>query len=173
MLSRFSIAARLTYKRPISSLTRNHLVRCFSTQMASESITYSGGQATEGQGGFYGSGGARHITPTEHAVRQEKMQDRRELLAVATDVQNVEHVMTEVDRLGSILEIEEAEHTDEKHPVSGKSIEIKSAIKHLMTSHDFMESLNRLECSDGEPIWGLSVEERELVMEARSKVNGC
>ena len=28
----------------------------------SSNITYSGGQATQGQGGFYGAGGARRVT---------------------------------------------------------------------------------------------------------------
>ena len=42
-------------------------VRVVQVRLFSDSITYSGGQASEGQGGFYGSGGSRLKTTTpEH-----------------------------------------------------------------------------------------------------------
>ena len=56
--------------------------------------------------------------------------------------------------------------------VSGKTLEISSKIKKIMTSVDVMETLKRLEV-EGEPVWGLSSEERELVHDARQKVNEC
>jgi len=37
-------------------------VSCVPRRRLSDSITYSGGQASEGQGGFYGSGGARVVS---------------------------------------------------------------------------------------------------------------
>ena len=51
-------------------------------------------------------------------------------------------------------------------------MEISSKIKKIMTSVDVMETLKRLEV-EGEPVWGLSSEERELVHDARQKVNEC
>eukprot|EP00956_Cyclotella_meneghiniana_P014532 scaffold21794_cov47-Cyclotella_meneghiniana.AAC.2 len=122
---------------------------------------YSGGQASEGQGGFYGSGGARvSTTETEH---------KPEMMALATDVENLTLVMEEVYNLEQTLEEEKAKADG---GVSGKTLEISSKIKKIMTSVDVMETLKRLEV-EGEPVWGLSSEERELVHDARQKVNEC
>mmetsp|Transcript_20551 Transcript_20551/g.44923 ORF Transcript_20551/g.44923 Transcript_20551/m.44923 type:complete len:161 (-) Transcript_20551:154-636(-) len=123
-------------------------------------ITYSGGQATEGQGGYYGSGGARKIDNEGEHTQQMQM------LALAADVQKITDVMGEVETLESLLE---SENESSKGEVTGKSIEIKSSIKKLVTSPEFTESLNRLEIQ-GEPVWGLSSEERELIIDARTKV---
>ena len=73
--------------------------------------------------------------------------------------------MKEVDMLDSLL-------MSEGDAVTSKSIELKASIKKLMTAPDFIESLNRLEL-EGEPVWGLSSEEREMIMMAREKVNEC
>jgi len=129
-----------------------------------KSITYSGGQATEGQGGFYGSGGAR-------ATGDEKTREegRPEMLALAADVQKVRQVMKEVETLENLYE---NEMSDSKGQVTGRSIEIRSSIKKLMTSHEFLSCLTRLEVK-GEPTWGLSSAERELIMDARRLVNEC
>jgi hypothetical protein len=135
--------------------------RAFSSSGYGESITYSGGQASEGQGGFYGSGGARVSTlETEH---------RPEMLALAADVENLTLVMDEISKLDSMLE-EEKEKAGSN--VTGKTLEIGSKIKKIMTSVDVMDCLNRLEV-EGEPVWGLSSEERDLVHAARQKVNEC
>ena len=56
--------------------------------------------------------------------------------------------------------------------MTGKSIEIRSSIKKLMTSSEVMSAMTRLE-HDGEPTWGLTESEMELVREARSKINEC
>lgn len=126
-----------------------------------ESITYSGGQASEGQGGFYGSGGARASKlETEH---------KPEMVALAADVENLTLVMEEIYKLDAMLE-EEKESADSS--ITGKSLEISSKIKKIMTSVDVMDCLNRLEV-EGEPVWGLSSEERDLVHAARQKVNEC
>ena len=119
---------------------------------------YSGGQATEGQGGFYGSGGARKI---DNAGEQQM-----QMLALAADVQKITAVMGEVETLESLLESETKASNGE---VTGKSIEIRANIKKLVTSPDFTESLNRLEIH-GSPVWGLSSDERELIIDARAKV---
>jgi hypothetical protein len=89
------------------------------------------------------------------------------MMALASDVENLTLVMEEVYKLEDLLEEEK-----EKSGVSGKSLEISSKIKKIMTSMDVMDCLNRLEI-DGEPVWGLSSSERELVHYARQKVNEC
>lgn len=115
---------------------------------------YSGGQATDGQGGYYGSGGARKkLTDEPH---------RPELLALAEDVDHV------VDIMKQVQELEESLSDD-----INKSMEARATIKKVLTSHDFMETLERLECAKGLPVWGLNQEERELIAAARIKVNEC
>lgn len=94
---------------------------------------------------------------------------RSVVLALAADVQKISQVMKEFERLENLLISEE---NDSNGTVTGKSIELKSSIKKLMTSPDVLESLNRLEIQ-GEPVWGLSTEERDLVILARETVNEC
>lgn len=91
--------------------------------------------------------------------------ERHKVLAMAADVQKISGVMTELDRLESLLGAESS-------GITNKSIELKTAIKKLMTAPDVIAALNRLEVQ-GEPVWGLSTEERELVITAREKVNEC
>eukprot|EP00545_Synedropsis_sp_CCMP1620_P009872 CAMPEP_0119002794 /NCGR_PEP_ID=MMETSP1176-20130426/131_1 /TAXON_ID=265551 /ORGANISM="Synedropsis recta cf, Strain CCMP1620" /LENGTH=203 /DNA_ID=CAMNT_0006954319 /DNA_START=121 /DNA_END=733 /DNA_ORIENTATION=- len=120
---------------------------------------YSGGQATEGQGGYYGSGGARVLdnpTNTESVTH--------DLLALSADVDKVTSVMQDLHGLETLLDGESADG------ISGKNIEYRNNIKKLMTTGDFLESLSRLEVK-GEPAWGLSESEREMIIFAREKVN--
>jgi hypothetical protein len=84
---------------------------------------------------------------------------------MASDVQKIMTVIKEVEVLEGLLERE----TD---PAAGRSIELKNNIKKLMTNSEVTKSLDRLEVR-GEPVWGLSSEERELVILAREKVNAC
>eukprot|EP00569_Conticribra_weissflogii_P002966 CAMPEP_0171328110 /NCGR_PEP_ID=MMETSP0878-20121228/453_1 /TAXON_ID=67004 /ORGANISM="Thalassiosira weissflogii, Strain CCMP1336" /LENGTH=157 /DNA_ID=CAMNT_0011827939 /DNA_START=40 /DNA_END=510 /DNA_ORIENTATION=- len=108
-----------------------------------DNITYSGGQASEGQGGFYGSGGARASTqPTEH---------KPEMVALAADVENLTLVMEEVYKLEDMLDEEKAKDSSGSG-VTSKTLEISSKIKKIMTSSDVMDCLNRLEV-EGEPVW--------------------
>ena len=93
-----------------------------------------------------------------------------EMLALAADVENLSLVMEEIYKLDAMLEEEKEEHASSS--VTGKSLEISSKIKKIMTSVDVMDCLNRLEVN-GEPVWGLSSEERDLVHAARNKVNEC
>eukprot|EP00527_Entomoneis_sp_CCMP2396_P008619 CAMPEP_0198154822 /NCGR_PEP_ID=MMETSP1443-20131203/68806_1 /TAXON_ID=186043 /ORGANISM="Entomoneis sp., Strain CCMP2396" /LENGTH=163 /DNA_ID=CAMNT_0043821537 /DNA_START=32 /DNA_END=523 /DNA_ORIENTATION=+ len=133
-----------------------------SSRWMTSNITYSGGQAFEGQGGFYSSGGHR-----ASAGDRDHQQDGREfMLAVASDVQAIEHVMDEVDRLESLLESEDS------GAVTNKSMELKNAIKKAVTAPDFVEALKRLEV-EGAPVWGLSTAEREMIVLAKEKMNNC
>lgn len=88
------------------------------------------------------------------------------MIALSQDVEKIEQVMTELESLEYQL-LESA-----GSGVSSKSIELKSAIKKLMTDPSVLESLNRLEI-EGQPVWGLSTQEREMIILARQKVNGC
>eukprot|EP00543_Licmophora_paradoxa_P013800 CAMPEP_0202473964 /NCGR_PEP_ID=MMETSP1360-20130828/92128_1 /ASSEMBLY_ACC=CAM_ASM_000848 /TAXON_ID=515479 /ORGANISM="Licmophora paradoxa, Strain CCMP2313" /LENGTH=196 /DNA_ID=CAMNT_0049101053 /DNA_START=362 /DNA_END=954 /DNA_ORIENTATION=- len=136
----------------------NHL-----SSLTTLTLKYSGGQATEGQGGFYGSGGARAI---ENPAASSATTTTSKLLALAADVEKVQNTMTELERLENLLLNEDSEE------ISGKVIELRQCIKKLMTSSDFLDSLGRLEVQ-GEPVWGLSGEEREMIVTAREKVNDC
>ena len=89
------------------------------------------------------------------------------MLAMAQDVQNIRSAMQELEMLESLLR-----GTDDGKVVSPKRIELKNSIKKLMTAPEVLESLNNLEVQ-GEPGWGLSCEERELIIAARGKVNEC
>jgi hypothetical protein len=126
-------------------------------------VQYSGGQASVGQGGFYGSGGARALSPDQ--VEKQQASERNKMLAMAKDVQNIRSAMQELEMLESLLRGEDG-------VVSSKRIELKNSIKKLMTAPEVLESLNNLEVQ-GEPGWGLSCEERELIIAAREKVNEC
>jgi hypothetical protein len=116
-----------------------------------------------------------------NASQQKQNQERNKMLAMAHDVQTVRLVMQELDLLESLLRNEEESKSttgssgspsSSSDAVSPKSMEIKNSMKKLMTSTDFLESLNNLEVQ-GEPAWGLSCEEREMIVLAREKVNAC
>ena len=79
-------------------------------------------------------------------------------------------VMNEVDKLEGILERENEECGDSAP--SGKSIELRGSIKKVMADPKVIECLDRLEVQ-GEPVWGLSSSERDLIQMARQKVNDC
>lgn len=70
--------------------------------------------------------------------------------------------MKELETLEGLLQRE----TD---PTSGRSIELKASIKKLMTNPEVFQALDRLETTGGLK-WGLSSEERQMIMEAREKV---
>lgn len=136
----------------------------FSSYTGDTNITYSGGQAINGQGGYYGSGGSRStLDPTTD--------QKAGLVAMAADVEKVKQTMNELIELEGLLQREYEKNSAGDAP-TGRSIELKSSIKKLMTSPDFGQSLNNLEV-DGQPGWGLSSDERELVSFAREKFNEC
>ena len=134
-------------------------VFCLFENQSLAFLQYSGGQATEGQGGFYGSGGARVISSSD-----VDSDGRQALLAMAADVEKISSVMDELYKL-------ESELFDLKEDsVSSKAIELKASIKKLITSPDVTEALDRLEVQD-EPVWGLSADEREMIILAKQKMN--
>jgi hypothetical protein len=87
------------------------------------------------------------------------------MLALAADVQFIQQVMSEVEVLQHSIEKEES-------AISSQAIELKSTVKKILTSPQFMEALDRLEIQ-GSPVWGLSSEERQLIIYAREMVNEC
>lgn len=119
----------------------------------SDSITYSGGQASEGQGGFYGSGGSR--------VSSKKPERFLDATARQADITSLAALQKQVDDL-------EAELFSLGSAVSTRSIEIKSKIKKTISNPKVRDLLNRLEIK-GEPVWGLSSAERELVRKVKAK----
>lgn len=124
------------------------------------SITYSGGQASQGQGGFYGSGGSRVAgAPSHHS----------EALAAREDIIEIEKIMTEVAEL--------EEKLDEVIGTAGSSInenaiELKTLIRRKICNKSVMKLLGRLEIK-GQPVWGLTANEREIVELAREKYNAA
>ena len=67
---------------------------------------------------------------------------------------DVENLETELRSLGNV--------------VNARSIEVKSRMKKTISNPKVRELLNRLEIK-GEPVWGLSSKERDLVRAARLK----
>jgi hypothetical protein len=119
----------------------------------SDSVTYSGGQASTGQGGFYGSGGARASSGAvpHHPEAVARQADIAELSKIMSDVDAMEN---ELRTLGGT--------------VTTRTIEIKARIKKTISNPKVREMLNRLEIK-GEPVWGLSSKERDLVRAAKIK----
>jgi hypothetical protein len=127
---------------------------------------YSGGHASEGQGGFYASSvraSGGEAEEVEGAPSQDHL--RKSVLAMAADVQKVAAVMREAETLEQLLE-------RESDPASGRSIELRAAVRKLMTQPDVLQALDRLE-TEGGPVWGLSSAERDMIVQAREKVKQC
>lgn len=79
--------------------------------------------------------------------------------------------MDELDKLESLLRREEEKHKAASPP-DKTVLQLKASIKKLMTAPEIVEALNRLEIQ-GEPVWGLSTDEREMIVLAREKFNEC
>mmetsp|Transcript_15911 Transcript_15911/g.32676 ORF Transcript_15911/g.32676 Transcript_15911/m.32676 type:complete len:151 (+) Transcript_15911:61-513(+) len=138
--------------RACASIAR---VRAVSSFRPYSNITYSGGHASEGQGGFYGSGGAR--------ILQNEQTQREGAVAHASDVQELLRVMEEIEQTESMI-------LAEGEGVSNRVIELKATLKKIVTRPAVTEIMAKLEYK-GEPVWGLSETERELVTYMRQKVN--
>lgn len=102
---------------------------------------------------------------------------RPEVLALMANVDKIKFVMEELETLEQLLEQEtkggdgcSSMHTNAP---TARSIELRGSIKKLVTCPDFMQSLNRIECSMWVPVLGLSCEERALISLAREKVKTC
>ena len=89
---------------------RRPAVRAFSDSLGGGGITYSGGHASQGQGGFYSSGGAR-------ANKENEVEQRTGAVAQMEDVKVLRAVMAEVSEL-------EEQLSTEDDPVSVRSIEL-------------------------------------------------
>lgn len=96
----------------------------------SDSITYSGGHASQGQGGFYGSGGSRIATssPTHHPEATARMADIMELKQLMESISILEG---ELFSLGPV--------------VSSRTIEIKARIKKMVSNPKVRDLINKLE----------------------------
>ena len=116
-------------------------------------LIISGGQASTGQGGFYGSGGARakEGSPPHHP----------EAMARLSDITSLSKIMAEIELL-------ELELRALPPGVSTRTIEIKARIKKTISNPVVNSMLNRLEIK-GSPVWGLSSKERDLVRAAKIK----
>jgi len=88
-----------------------------------------------------------------------------QVLALAADVQLLVHTMEEYNKFDTLL-------SDQTDDLANTTIELKAAIKKLWTQKDVNDAMNRL-LVNGEPVWGLSSEERELVMDAREIIKDC
>jgi hypothetical protein len=93
---------------------------------------------------------------------------RNRVIAMAADVQRIQTTVTELDDLENLLRSEE--ENNKSGNITSKTIELKNSIKKLITSKDVVESLNSLEIQ-GSPVWGLSTEEREMIVYLRDKMN--
>jgi hypothetical protein len=93
---------------------------------------------------------------------------RNRVIAMAADVQRIQTTVTELDDLENLLRSEEENNKSDS--ITSKTIELKNSIKKLITSKDVVESLNSLEIQ-GSPVWGLSTEEREMIVYLRDKMN--
>lgn len=147
--------ARRSVRQPLTGMSTRSLSSYGSD--SGSSITYSGGQASEGQGGFYGSGGAR--------VTKQSVEWNSKAVAQLEDIQSLQTLMAQVaDLEGAIAQ--------ENDPLSETVIEKKQTIKRLMTSPQTMALIESLEMG-GQPVWGLSQSERSLVKDARHKILNC
>ena len=143
--------------RSVTRVAPRAVVGVRSLSYGGPGITYSGGQATEGQGGFYGSGEAR--------VKKEGVEWNSKAVAQLEDIKALNQIMAEVATL-------EAENTQIKDQLSEKVIENKQTIKRIMTAPQTVVLIDRLEMG-GQPVWGLSQSERSLVRDARAKCTTC
>eukprot|EP00616_Rhizochromulina_sp_CCMP1243_P003624 CAMPEP_0118998312 /NCGR_PEP_ID=MMETSP1173-20130426/63009_1 /TAXON_ID=1034831 /ORGANISM="Rhizochromulina marina cf, Strain CCMP1243" /LENGTH=266 /DNA_ID=CAMNT_0006949803 /DNA_START=288 /DNA_END=1089 /DNA_ORIENTATION=- len=158
VLRRLPACAARSLRRPAAQ----QAVPCLRFLSDGGSITYSGGHASDGQGGFYGSGGAR-------AGKEGQIAHHPEAIVELQDIRLLEQVMSEVATLEDQLATSMATHGSS---VNEQSIELKAAIKRKMSSKAMAQLLDRLEIN-GTPRWGLSTKERKLVNLARDKFNAA
>ena len=157
MLSRAS--SRLLLSCPSLSPSPLQLVslRRFSDSY-SPNTTYSGGHASEGQGGFYGSGGHRKLSdPDKQAAHRTGAVASREDVAAMDEL--IKTVAGMEQELSTLIE-------------KGRIIEIKAKIKKVLTHPNVSARLERLEFKGG-MVWGLSVEERQAIEALKEKVKAC
>mmetsp|Transcript_19672 Transcript_19672/g.29247 ORF Transcript_19672/g.29247 Transcript_19672/m.29247 type:complete len:146 (-) Transcript_19672:211-648(-) len=141
----------------LSSVRSNTLRRAvgrFNMKATFTNITYSGGQAYDGQGGFCGSAGANKVQAEE--IFQAYVD---QAVAHAEDLKAVSAIMNEIKPLLNAAKT----GTDD-------AIDAQRKLKKMLAHRQFIECLERLEYKS-EPVWGLSIDERKMVSEARATVN--
>jgi len=97
-------------------------------------------------------------------VKKEGVEWNSKAVAQLEDIKELNGIMADVSK----LEVA----NDGKDPLSESVIENKQTIKRLMTAPQTVEVIDRLELG-GQPVWGLSQSERELVRDARAKYDTC
>lgn len=89
--------------------------------------------------------------PTHHPEATARQADIMDLAQIMNTVESIEN---EIRSLGPV--------------VNSRTIELKAKLKKSISTPKVRELLNRLEIK-GEPVWGLSAKERDLVRAARMK----
>jgi hypothetical protein len=84
-----------------------------------------------------------------------------EAIARQADISGLAQIMQEIETM-------EQELRTLGNVVNSRTIEIKTKIKKSISNPKVREMLNRLEIK-GEPVWGLSSKERDLVRAAKQK----
>lgn len=126
------------------ALTFARSVRTFS-----DNVTYSGGQAIVGQGGYYGSGGSR-ASSIPSSIRNGQIN----VLASAEDVRRLAALMSAVEKLEQDLN---ATQDNEM-----KTSATKADLYKIMRSEATGELVRKLWYA-GQPVWGLTKRERDFV----------
>mmetsp|Transcript_22570 Transcript_22570/g.36489 ORF Transcript_22570/g.36489 Transcript_22570/m.36489 type:complete len:176 (-) Transcript_22570:339-866(-) len=158
-LTTSSAVLKKTNLAPASLFVRNLVSR--STYIPDiNNITYSGGQATTGQGGFYGSGATRAA-----AQARDRFEQRAGALAALEDVAQLRALMDQVEALDADLRAQEEQG-------SPRAVQTRATLKKLLTSARTTELMKRL-MMNGQPVWGLTQSERELVRSVQEAINSC
>lgn len=84
-------------------------------------------------------------------------------VAHASDVSELSRVIHDIEQTEGLI-------LAEGDAVTNKVIELKATLKKIVTRPAVTEIMAKLEYK-GEPVWGLSTDERELVTYMRQKVN--
>ena len=82
-------------------------------------------------------------------------------MALAGDVEKIQNTLEDLAKLEQVL-------MDTKE--TSAVMELKASRTKLLTHPDLLDSLKRLEV-EGEPTWGLSTSEREMILTLREKMN--
>jgi hypothetical protein len=117
------LASRVTRT---TTRTSNNLL-LFNLQkraLSSGSITYSGGHPNSGQGGYYGSGGAR-AKAEENSGVDTTQEQRSKMLALASDVEKIQMVMEQLEKLEDLLT---ADQEDNGGEVTNRSVELRGVL---------------------------------------------
>ena len=117
-------------------------------------LQYSGGaEAYDGQGGFCGSAGSAKLDP-------KKIKVHHEALMHIEDLQRLSRDMEEFRYLSNLA----------RKSIGRESFQANVRARNLVTDSAFVRALERLEFKS-QPVWGLSINERKMVKDARNASN--